>query len=87
MHTDEYEISLTRELKVCKKTVEKIKKKLAGLERRHGMKTEVFMENYMRCGADLQNDDSPEWMRQHEELRKWETLEMQYAELLRKMKV
>ncbi len=87
MHTDEYEISLARELNVCKKTAEKIKKSLARLEQKHNMKTEVFLETYMRCGASLQNGDSSEWVRQHEALRKWETLGMQYEELLRKMKV
>jgi hypothetical protein len=34
MHTDEYEISLYRELAVCKNTIRRIKKSLGILERK-----------------------------------------------------
>ncbi len=87
MHTDEYEISLTRELRVCEKTAEKIRKKLAVLEAKYKMKTEVFIETHERCALASQNDDFAEWSIQYEALRKWETLATQYAKLLREMKI
>ncbi len=46
MHTDEYEISLSRELGVCKSSIKKIKKFFAIMERKHGKTTAQFVEEY-----------------------------------------
>lgn len=50
MHADEFEISLARELRVCKNTINKIKKSLDRLERKHNETTQIFIEE-LRCGT------------------------------------
>ena len=44
MHTDEYELSLSRELSVCRNTIKRIHKTLELLEQKHKRTTEAFME-------------------------------------------
>jgi hypothetical protein len=87
VHTDEYEISLSRELHVCEKKIEKIAKTLAGMETKYGMKTEVFAVEFSHGNISGQKDDYKGWLREYEALKKWEVLRDQYAELLRMMKI
>ncbi len=87
MHTDEYEISLRRELNACEKQLTKIKKRLAHFEKKYDMETGVFVAEFRCGGVEGQKDDLGVWMKEYEVLKKWETLRDQYAELLRKMKV
>ncbi len=87
MHTDEYEISLRRELNACEKQLTKIRKALAHFEKKYEMRTEVLAVEYGGGSLKGQKDDLSAWMSEYEALKKWETLRDQYAELLRKMKV
>ncbi len=87
MHTDEYEISLFRELTACEKQLTKIKKRLARFEKKYDMKTEMFVAEFGCGGVEGQKDDLSAWMEEYEVLKKWEALRDQYAQLLRKMKV
>jgi TRAP-type mannitol/chloroaromatic compound transport system substrate-binding protein len=90
VHYDEYEISLTRELNVCKNTIQRIQKSLGILERKHNMTTEAFIQ-------ELQNNkltDHPEfkevydaWQSSYESLKRWEELEQKYREEFRRMKI
>ena len=45
MHTDEYEISLSREIDVCRGRVRAIKKTLYKMEQKYGITTEQFLNN------------------------------------------
>ncbi len=90
MHTDEFEISLHRELKVCESAIQRIKKTLSLMEQKHHKTTEAFIEEY-RSGkpdADKEHeDDYRVWESSFESLRKWQDLEQQYREQFRKMKI
>ena len=44
VHTDEFEISLSRELNVCKNTIQRTQKSLGLLEQKHNKITAVFIE-------------------------------------------
>ena len=87
MHTDEYEISLSRELNVCEKKIKKIRQVLIGLEMKYKMKTEVFVTELSSGNIAGQKEDFDVWIREYEALKKWEALRDQYADLLKKMKI
>ncbi len=59
MHTDEFEISLFRELKVCGNTIKRIRKTLDLMEQKHGKTTEAFIEEYRsgKLDHDIKNKD------------------------------
>ncbi len=90
MHTDEFEISLLRELKVCGNTIQRIKKTLALMEQKHHKTTGSFIDEYRtgRLNDDPDNrDDYAAWEGSYESLLQWQDLERQYQEQLRIMKV
>ncbi len=81
LNTDEYEISLSRELNVCRSTIKRIQKTLSLLEQKHNRTTEAFMEE-VRSGALREDaglkDDYEAWKSSYESLKKWEELEREY---------
>jgi len=83
LHTDEFMISFSREMNLCKKTIQKIKKSLDILERKHGKSTDQFMKELesgiLSADADLQ-DDYEAWKSSYASLQQWEELEKQYQE-------
>jgi hypothetical protein len=83
MHGNEFEISLSKELTVCKKTIQKIRKTLDLLERKHGKTTAQFIAELasgnLSANADLK-DDYDAWKSSYESLKRWEELEKQYRE-------
>jgi len=90
MHTDEFEISLHRELKVCENTIQRIKKTLGLFEQKHHKTTEAFIEEYRngKLAVDTENaDDYRVWEDSYESLRKWHDLERQYQVQFLKMKI
>lgn len=90
MHTDEFEISLHRELKVCENTIQRIRKTLGMMEQKHRKTTATFIEEYRNGKLDVekeQEDDYRVWESSYESLRKWQELEQQYREQFVKMKI
>jgi len=90
MHTDEYEISLSRELGVCRNTMKRIRKTLELLEQKHQRTSKAFMED-VRTGK-LKNDpdlkeDYDAWQSSYESLKKWEELEKEYVVIFNSMKI
>lgn len=90
MHTDEFEISLLRELKVCGNTIQRIKKTLTLMEQKHHKTTDTFIDEY-RTGrlndASDNKDDYSAWESSYESLMRWQDLERQYQEQLSIMKI
>lgn len=90
MHTDEYELSLSRELSVCRNTIKRIHKTLELLEKKHNRTTEAFMEE-VRTGLLQETpngkDDFETWKSSYDSLKKWEELEKQYVEVYQALKI
>jgi len=86
MHTDEYEISLARELKVCESEIRKATRFLASMNAKYGLETASFIEKY-NSGALGKSRDFSVWADKYKALREWETRRIQYEVLLRKMKI
>jgi len=91
MHTDEFEISLSRELSVCKNTISRIKKTLGILERKHNKTTESFIEELLSGTLSQDHpdykDDYEAWKSSYDSLKQWEALQQQYQDALRMMKI
>lgn len=87
MHTDEYEISLSRELAVCKSAIKKINEFFAIMERKHNKTTVQFVEEYDSGKLTDSRDDYEPWRNNYESLKSWKELERQYEEAFRMMKI
>jgi hypothetical protein len=86
MHTDEYEIALARELKVCESAIQKATRFLASMNTKYGLETASFIEQY-NSGALGKSREFNAWADGYKALREWETRRNQYEELLRTMKI
>jgi len=89
MHENEFEISLSRELKVCGNTIRRIKKTLSLMEQKYHKTTEAFIREYRN--GELENDaDNKDgysaWDSTYASLKRWQDLEREYQERYRIMK-
>ncbi len=87
MHTDEYEISLHRELTVCTSTIKRIREFFSIMERKHAKTTEQFVEEYDSGRLTGHPEDYRAWRSNYDSLKNWEKLQREYEELLRLMKI
>jgi len=86
LHTDEYEIALSREVDVCKGQIGKYQRLLAAKEARHGMTTTAFLDRARR-GELPANLDLKGWQEGIEALRRWSEKQVEYERLLNVMKI
>jgi hypothetical protein len=86
MHTDEYEISLSRELTVCRKNVQRLQKRLSALEQRFGMTAEELAARCNNEEAGLSKEFKA-WMSDCRALAGWQTRLEQYEEQFLLMKI
>jgi len=86
MHTDEYEISLYRELGVCRKAIQELEKNLGRFENKYNLVTADFVERYTN-GELESNGDFALWNENHESLRRWTERGRQYETVLRLMRI
>ncbi len=87
MHTDEYEISLHRELTVCKSTIKRIEEFFAIMERKHGKTTLEFVREYDSGKLTGNEEDYKAWRSNYDSLKSWEKLLQEYEEMFRLMKI
>jgi len=87
MHTDEYEISLSRELDVCKKTIRKLQKSLLVMEKKYNTTTDKFVEEYPSNRFPSQDRDFINWHSNYEALRRWEQRKGEFEEIFHRMKI
>ncbi len=87
MHTDEFEISLSRELSVCKNIIKKVERSLADMEKRYNLKTEVFVKEFHNGKITEINEDFITWLNNYETLKRWHDTMRQYEEIFRIMKI
>jgi hypothetical protein len=86
VHTDEYEIALARELKVCESAIRKATQFLASMTKKYDLETELFIEKY-NSGALGKSREFNAWADNYKILQEWEQRRNQYEELLRTMKI
>ena len=86
MHTDEYEISLSREFSLCRRSIGRLQKALAAREARYGMTTESFLEAGAQGGPAEDNRDFRSWRKDYAELQHWRQMLAGYEEALQMVK-
>lgn len=86
---DDYELPLSRELAVCRNTIQRIRKTLELLEQKHKKKTKTVMEELQKGFSPdpAFKEDYEAWTSSYASLKKWEDLEKQYTEVCRAMKI
>jgi hypothetical protein len=85
MHTDEYEISIGREIALCRKMVRKLKDSLERREKQWGMTTEAFLK--APEGACLSEQHSIQsWNQEYQELQYWQKMLTEYEKALESLK-
>ena len=86
MHTDEYEISLARELKVCESAIRQATRFLASMNAKYDLETAAFIDKY-KTGALGKSRDFDAWAESYRALQEWEARRDQYEVLFRTMKI
>lgn len=86
MHTDEYEISVGREINHCRKLVKKLQDAILDREKRYGMTTESFLEKFRADLQEVSNPDYRKWHEDHRELQRWRQMLSDYEAAYRSLK-
>jgi hypothetical protein len=85
MHTDEYEISLGREIAFCRKKVRQVKDALERREKHWGMTTAAFLQA-LEAGRLSELHPIQEWRQEYQDLRYWQKTLTEYEEALESLK-
>jgi hypothetical protein len=86
METDEFEISLSRELAVCASKIRKLREALSHLERKHGCSTRDVVVSGAPGMLTLSAEERAHWLEQSEALRRWEERRDEFERLYRHFK-
>ncbi len=86
MHTDEYTISLSRELAVCEGAIRNVRRKLAAFEHQYGCTTEEFPERVRSNQLLIATADVRAWSDLAVSLQAWTITRKEYGNLLLQMK-
>lgn len=81
MRTDEYEISMYREIDVCKRMIAGLKKTIAGIENKHNKSPDNFIKELESGNDPDANKNCEEWKENYDALKRWEEKLLQYEEL------
>jgi hypothetical protein len=85
MHTDEYEISIGREIALCRKMVRQLKDALEKREKECGMTTEAFLQT-IEAGYPSEQHPLQSWSQEYQELQYWQKMLTEYEEALESLK-
>ena len=85
MHTDEYEISIGREISLCRKLIRRLKSSILKREKRYGILAEAFLKGLNQERLAKTNPDFLSWSKDCQELRRWERMLEQYEEELKRL--
>jgi hypothetical protein len=85
MHTDEYEISIAREISLCRTFVKRLRSSLLRREKQYGMTTEAFLQA-MEEGRLSEQRHLQIWRKEYQDLQYWQKMLNDYEEALRSLK-
>lgn len=86
METDEYQISLSREIANCRAYIRKISRVINALEKKYQMNTDSFLMNPQRGSATDQSPDFKKWDESHNSLETWKQRLKEYEEIYHNMR-
>jgi len=85
MHTDEYEISIGREIAFCQKMVRKLKGSLERRQKQCGMTTEAILQA-LKEGCLSEQLPIQSWNQEYQELQYWQKILTEYEKALESLK-
>ncbi len=85
MHTDEYEISIGREIAYCRKMVRQLQDSLARREKQSGMTTAAFLRT-LKEGSLSEQHPIQSWNQEYQKLQYWQKMLRDYEEALESLK-
>jgi hypothetical protein len=86
MHTDEYEISLGREIAFCRKMVRRLQDSLERREMQCGMTTEAFLQGLEEGCLSEPQPTVQNWKQEYQDLRYWQKTLTEYQAALESLK-
>jgi len=86
VHTDEYEISLSREIDVCKARLRVIRKTLNKLEQKYGTTAEQFLDDLKNAAGRVSGGDAEKWAENCKALNVWQDKQAAFEALYLRMK-
>lgn len=81
MNTDEYRISLAREITVCNNIIAKTARELARLEKKYSMTSAEFARTAQE-NSGVDSADRSHWLQEYETLLTWQQRLQEYEEAL-----
>ncbi len=84
MHTDEYEISIGREMTLCRKVVKTLRNSLHKREKQYAMTTEAVLRA-LDEGRISEQSHFRDWRKEYQDLQYWQKLLSDYEEALRRL--
>ena len=81
MNTDEYQISLAREITVCNNVIARTARELTRLEKKHNMTTAEFVQTAQEK-SNVDTAERSRWLQEYETLRTWQQRLREYEEAL-----
>ena len=88
MHTDEYEISIGREINHCRKTIRSLEKEISAFEKRYGIDTETILRQSPEPQSSPVNDkDFSNWQKAWRGLQYWKNMLDEYQKALAGLKM
>lgn len=85
MDTDEYQISLSREIANCRAYIRKISRTLAALEKKYSTDTDSFLKSCQNGNATDTNPDFTKWTESHRSLKTWQQRLREYEGIYHSM--
>ena len=85
MHTDEYEISIGREITLCRRMVRKLKDSLQRREKQCGMTTAAFLQA-LEDRYQSEQHSIQSWNQEYQKLQFWQKMLAEYEEALESLK-
>jgi hypothetical protein len=86
MHTDEYEISIGREMTLCRNFIKRLENAISNREKQYGMKTEAILRSLEQNRPEDRNPDFLAWRDDHLELQVWQQRLKDYQDALKMVK-
>ena len=87
MHTDEYEISITREMNHCQQVVKKTREKLGQRQQQYGLAYPEAAKAAAEGRLDLNAKELAQWQEDFEALPVWEQRLEEYRQALSVMRI
>ena len=87
MHTDEYEISITREMNHCQQVVKKTREKLGQRQQQYGLEYPEAAKAAAEGRLDLNTKELAQWQEDFEALPVWEQRLEEYRQALSVMRI